>query len=360
MVQSKRITFNKNDVPDFYPEVRKRVENYFTSRNISFHANFAMVAKTVFILSVFCTCYFLILSDIFSPLIMLLLTCVLGFFTALIGFNIAHDAVHGAYSSNQRLNKILGMFFNLLGTNDYVWKIKHNIIHHTYTNIPEHDTDINQNALIRIKVSQKKFWIHRFQHIYVFLLYPFASLTWVLFNDYENFFQKKIGWYDNSNHPKKELFRLFLYKILYFAVFLLLPMVSISLPWYYILLGFVVLHLVEGLTLAIVFQLAHVVEEASFPIPEESGKMQYSWAAHQMYTTADFARESRLANFLFGGLNFQIEHHLFPRVCHVHYRKIAPIIKQTAEEFNLPYIENKTFIGAIRSHIRAMKSLARN
>lgn len=360
MAENKKIHFNRNSHPDFYPELRKRVDEYFNKNNISIHANTAMVIKTISIVSLFAASYFLILFSNWSDLTLLFLACSLGFLSALIGFNIAHDAVHGAYSSNTIINKYLGMFFNLLGTNDYVWKIKHNIIHHTFTNIPDHDGDINQNFMIRMKPTQKKLLIHRLQHLYVFLLYPFASLTWVLFNDYENFFKKKLGWYDNSKHPRKELFRLFFYKALYFSIFLLVPLLVLDLPWYKIVAGFIALHMIEGLTLAVVFQLAHVVEDAEFPIPSENGELENSWAVHQMYTTANFARSSSLANFLFGGLNFQIEHHLFPKICHIHYKNISPIVQQTAKEFGLPYIENKTFAGAILSHVRTMKVLGRN
>ncbi len=354
-----KITFDKKELADFYPEVRRRVDAYFQSKNISKHANGAMIAKTVFILSVFIGSYLLLLSNLFSPGVLLLLAIVNGFFTALIGMGIAHDAIHGAYSANPLVNKAMGAWFNIVGANDYVWMITHNVIHHTYTNIPDHDADIDQIPIIRLNPNQELWPIHRFQYIYVFLFYPLASLSWVFLKDYRKFFQDRIGGYDNSRHPRKEMFRLFFFKALYYTLFLVLPFTIIELPWYYILLGFLALHFTEGLTLALVFQLAHTVEGTAFPSPDENGKIANSWAAHQMYTTANFARKNPLANFLFGGLNFQIEHHLFPRICHIHYRHIAPIVQQTAREYGLPYIENETFIGAIASHIQVLKKFGR-
>ncbi|MCB0560674.1 MAG: acyl-CoA desaturase [Lewinellaceae bacterium] len=354
-----KITFDKKEVADFYPEVRKRVDAYFKSKNIGKHANGAMIAKTVFILTVFIGSYVLLLSNIFSPGVLLLLAIVNGFFTALIGLNIAHDAIHGAFSSNSIVNKAMGLWFNIVGANDYMWMITHNVVHHTYTNIPDHDEDIDQIPIIRLNPNQDLWPIHRFQYIYVFLFYPLASLSWVFLKDYKKFFKSHIGSYDNSQHPRKEFYRLFFFKAVYYFLFLVLPFTLIELPWYYILVGFLALHFVEGLTLALVFQLAHTVEGTSFPAPDENGKIANSWAAHQMYTTANFARKNPVANFLFGGLNFQVEHHLFPRICHIHYRHIAPIVKQTAEEFHLPYIENETFIGAIGSHIRTLKKFGR-
>lgn len=357
MEKTKRIQFNRKSSADFYQVLSKRVEDYFKTNNISKHANGAMVFKTIFVLSVFILSYVGIISNVFPLGIVLLLFAINGFFAAMIGFNISHDAVHDAYSSNKTLNRILGTTFNFLGTSDYVWKIKHNIVHHTYTNIPGHDSDIEDIPFIRLTAVQERKWNHRFQHIYMFFFYLFTTLSWVFKNDYVNFFRSHWGWQKSPDHPKVEYFRLFFYKALYYFMFLVLPFMVVDLPWYYILLGFVILHFVEGMTLALVFQLAHVVEEAEFPEPNEEGKVEESWAVHQLRTTANFARNSRLANFICGGLNFQIEHHLFPAICHIHYTKIAPIVKQTAHEFGLPYHEAKTFGGALMSHIRIMQRL---
>ncbi len=354
-----KIRFNKTRLADFYPEVKRRVDEYFESRQISKHANGAMVAKTLFILTMFVGTYVLIISNLFAPWVVLLLAIVNGFFTALIGLNIAHDAIHGSFSSNHYVNRAVALWFNIIGANDYMWKITHNIVHHTYTNIPHHDEDIELVPILRLNPEQERWNIHKYQHIYAFLLYPLTSLSWVFLKDYRKYFQTKIGNYDNTRHPKWELFRLIGFKLVYYTLFIVIPFTVINLPWYYILMGFLIMHIVEGITLALVFQLAHTVEGTDFPSPDENGEIDNSWAAHQMYTTADFARKNPVANFLFGGLNFQIEHHLFPKVCHIHYSKISPIVEQTAKDFNLPYIENETFIGAIKSHVRILKAFGR-
>lgn len=358
MGKATKITFNKKRSAEFYPEIKLRVNAYFDSNNLSRHANGAMIFKTTFILLIYFLSYVLLVSNIFNLWALLILAGIHGFFTALIGLNIAHDAIHGAYSSNKRINKKLGLLFNIIGANDYVWHISHNIVHHTYTNIPDHDEDINLIPIIRLNPNQKLWWIHRFQHFYAFFLYTLSSISWVFIKDYKKFFAPKIGEHKN-HHPKQEYYRLFLYKIVYYTIFLIIPLLVIDLPIWQILLGFVFLHLIEGATLSVVFQLAHTVEGPEFPEPDQHGNMENSWAAHQMHTTADFARKSRLVNFLFGGLNFQIEHHLFPRVCHIHYRKIAPIVEQAAREFGLPYHDNTSFYSAIRSHVYSLKAMGR-
>ena len=352
---SQRIKFHHQPKEGFYSILRKRVNNYFEENNLSKGANTAMIVKTVFILTGFVLTYVLLLSNLFSPWILLLLAAAHGFFTALIGLNIAHDAIHGAYSSNEKVNKFLGSLFNIVGANDNLWKFSHNVVHHTYTNIPDHDGDINQVPILRLNPNQKMWWIHRYQHFYAFLLYPLASISWVMIKDYVTFFKAKIGNHENNNRTTREFVRMMIFKIIYYITILVIPILVIELPWYYIIFGFIVLHLVEGLSLSVIFQLAHVVENTAFPKPDENGRIGKSWAEHQMYTTANFATNSPVVNFLFGGLNFQVEHHLFPQVCHIHYKQIAPIVKETAEEAGLPYNDYPTLYSAIRSHVKTLK-----
>ena len=355
--QPQKVRFSKGNNDQYYADLNRRVNRYFKDKNISKGANGEMVFKTCLILGVFLISYLLIISNLFSPWVLIPLAVINGFFTALIGLNIAHDAMHGAYSSNENVNKGLATIFNIIGANDYTWKISHNLVHHTFTNIPDHDSDIDQIPIIRLNPKQDLWKIHRFQYLYTFFFYSLTSLSWVFIKDYVWFFGGKTEGLVKKKYPRNEIIRLFGYKIIYYTLFLVIPIVTIPLPWYYLLLGFLLLHIVEGLTLALIFQLAHIVEGTDFPVPDQNGTIENSWAVHQMYTTADFARKNPVANFLFGGLNFQIEHHLFPKICHTHYKNLAPIVKATAKEYNLPYIEHPTFIGAIRSHIKVLKRL---
>jgi linoleoyl-CoA desaturase len=310
-----------------------------------------MIFKTVFFLGGMAFLYGLILSNQFAPWTMLLLSILLGMFAAFNGFNVCHDAIHGAYSSNKKVNKVLGMVFNILGANAYVWSITHNVVHHTYTNIPGHDEDIEvAPGLIRLSPEEEHKSIMKYQKYYAFILYGLASLSWVFRKDYKKFFQPKIGNYDNSKHPKMEYFNLFFFKIVHYTLFIIIPLMVLDVTWWQFIIGFLAFHFAQGLVLGLVFQLAHVVEETIFPIPNYEGNIEEAWAIHQMQTTANFARKSWLANFLCGGLNFQVEHHLFPQICHIHYRAISPIVKETAVEFNLPYNDNPTFMGALKSH----------
>jgi len=314
-----------------------------------------MWIKTTIFLTGFIVLYALIISNVFGIWLMLPLTILLGVFSAFVGFNICHDAIHGSLSSNKRVNKIFSFLFYLVGASPYVWSITHNLVHHNFTNIPGHDEDIDvAPGLIRISDETPVNKIHRYQHWYAFLLYSLASLSWVFRKDYKKFFQAKVGQHE-TKHPKIEYFNLFFYKAVYYFLFLILPLLVLDISWWHLIIGFLALHFAQGLTMGLVFQLAHVVEGTGFPMPDDAGNIEETWAEHQMHTTANFATKSRLAAFFLGGLNRQIEHHLFPGICHIHYGQISNIIKQTATEFNIPYIESPTFCAALRSHYRMLR-----
>jgi len=356
---SKKIKFSNPAESFFYATLRGRVDEYFRLNKLSRNANGQMWIKTLFFLGGVAGLYLLIISGSVRPLLMLPLAALLGMFCAFVGFNICHDAIHGSLSSDKKINKLFSFTFNLVGANPYVWNITHNIVHHTYTNIPDHDEDIEvAPGLIRINNEEEVNALQRFQHWYALPLYSLASLSWVFRKDFKKFFQSKIGEH-TVKHPKIEYFKLFFYKLIYYVLFIVLPLVVLDISWIQFIAGFLVLHFAQGLTMGLVFQLAHVVEGTQFPRPNEQGTIEEVWAVHQMHTTANFATDNRIAAFFLGGLNRQIEHHLFPKVCHIHYGAISKIVKATAFEHHLPYIESKTFAAALRSHLTMLKKFGK-
>jgi linoleoyl-CoA desaturase len=339
----------------FFSTVKKRVDHYFQTNGISKQANGAMVLKTITYLVSFVGLYLLILLEVMPSWVSLMLAIALGMNMAFIGFNICHDALHGSYSSKPWVNKSLGFLFNIIGANVYVWKITHNKIHHTYTNIVGHDGDLEvAPGIVRVSPNEKHHFIHRFQHIYAFFLYALASISWFFRKDYKKFFQKRIGKHENK-HPRIEYFNLFFYKLLYYFLFIILPLLVMDIAWWQFLIGFLAMNFAEGLVLGLVFQLAHLVEQTVLPNPQPHENMENAWAEHQMKTTANFASNSAITTFLCGGLNLQVEHHLFPKICHIHYPQISGIVRDVALEFSLPYHENKSFASALRSHYNFLK-----
>ncbi|HMB93017.1 MAG TPA: acyl-CoA desaturase [Rhodothermales bacterium] len=354
-----KIRFNNKDVIAFVPEVRRRVTHYFETTGRSQKADWRMVVKTIILLGGTVTCYLLILSGWFTLWQMLALAVLLGVGMAGIGFSVSHDALHGAYSSNKRVNQWLGYTFDALGANGYMWQITHNVIHHTYTNIHGVDEDLTVSPLLRLSPDAPHAWYHRFQHIYGILAYSLATLNWLFVKDYQQFLKKDIGPYTNKTHPRKEWIILFAGKSFVCITTIIVPLVVLDITWWQFLIGFLAMHLTAGMILGVIFQLAHVVEGPAYPAPDEQGVMEHAWLIHEMHTTANFAGENRLLSWYIGGLNYQIEHHLFPQVCSVHYPAISSIVREVAQQHGVPYHYNPTLRAALRSHQQMLKQLGR-
>lgn len=350
-----KVSFSNRRTP-FYDELRKEVEQYFQRSGKKQTGDYRLYLKSIVLLGGMTTLYFTLLLVSMPIWLSLVLCGILGFNLALIGFNVMHDACHGSYSTNATLNEIMGYSMNLLGSNKFFWILKHNRIHHTYTNIDGVDDDINMGFLMRNCKTQKRLKMHRFQHIYSFLLYGFSSIFFVLIADVDKYFSKKISGTPIREIPTKEHVVFWLSKVFYLAVYIVIPIAVVGwLPW---LVGYMVMNFIFGCTLSIVFQLAHVVEPAGFEEAiDHKLVIEKEWAEHQVRTTADFAAKSRLANWLLGGLNFQVVHHLFPYVSHVHYRSIQPIVKEVCARYNISYNEFRTFPMAVASHVRHIREL---
>ena len=359
-MDSVRIKFNTADRPEFVKELRKRVNSYFKDNNKSKHANTNMVIKTVFMLSLYFIPYFFIIFNITAnPWIILSLWILMGLGMAGIGFSIMHDANHGAYSKNATVNKYLGYLINLVGGSAVNWKIQHNVLHHTYTNIAHHDEDID-GPLMRFAYEIKKSKVHRFQQIYAWFLYCLITISWTVKKDFiqlKRYKRKDLIKTQNISY-KKAYLRLVFAKLFYISFILVLPLIFSSQTWWLTLLFYFIMHFFCGFIISVIFQLAHVLTETKFPQPSTGGKIENNFAIHQLHTTANFAKKNLPLSWFVGGLNFQIEHHLFPNICHVHYRKISDIVKNTAKEFDLPYYQN-TLLGAIRSHAKHLSKLGK-
>ena len=361
-MSTKNARFNTSSNKDFQSELRKRVDSYFKDNNISKHGNWKLYFKTFVMFSAYVVPFLLITFNVFdSKLSWFILAILMGFGMAGIGMSVMHDANHGSYSKNDRLNKILGFFsMSFLAGNAQNWKTQHNVIHHTYTNVHELDEDIAPIGVLRFEPYSEKKWIHKFQFIYAWFFYGFMTLMWSTIKDF-----KQVVRYNKEGHVKaagttlgKQLVIIILSKIVYFS-YMLIPFFIIPemtfLNW---VVGYCVMHFVAGLTLAIVFQLAHVTDENEYPMPE-NGELEHSFMVHQLSTTMNFATNNPVISYVVGGLNFQVEHHLFPNISHIHYPKVSKIVEATAKEVNLPYHTGKSFWGALAAHTKMLYTLGR-
>ena len=355
----KTITFAPTQ-REFSKTLNKRVGDYFKTNGLNRHANAEMVFKTIIMFSMYFIPYGLILAGVVTGTGWLLFSVfIIGLGLAGIGLSVMHDAVHGAYSNKKWVNTLVGYSMNLIGANAFNWKIQHNVLHHTYTNVHEEDEDISPRGVLRLSPHSDWKWFHKYQFLYAWFLYGLMTIAWMTFKDFTrmNKYDKTGLTKMNNGNVAREWFILILSKIAYVSYIFVIPVLFTPLLWWQVLIGIFIMQYIAGFILAIIFQPAHVIEGTEFPLPDEDNKLENNWAIHQLLTTTNFGNKSRWFSWYVGGLNFQIEHHLFPNICHVHYRKISGIVQETASEFGLPYKSARTFVDALSGHVKLLKQL---
>ena len=354
----KTIKFER-DKSQFMQTLRRNVNEYFKAKGISTKGNWHMILKSAVMLSLCLVPFILMLTLNMYGWLIFPLAVIMGIGMAGTGMAVMHDAAHGSFSKRGWLNKLFGSTIYLLGTTAFNWKVQHNILHHTFTNIHEIDEDIAGRSFLRFSRHAQLKKVHRYQYIYAFFLYSLMTLQRIVkdFLNLHRYNKQGITKEQNAN-PQWELGKLIGTKVLYLFIAIGLPLMLTEFSWWQVLLGFIIMHCTGGLIMAMVFQLAHLVEATEQPLPQ-NGRIDNEWAIHQLETTANFSRGNKFINWFSGGLNYQIEHHLFPNICHIHYCKISHIVERTAKEFGLPYNVNPSLVQAIASHARLMKMLGR-
>ncbi len=353
-----RVIYN-NKKALFFKDLKASVDFYFAENKLRKTGDWRIFLKTIVLVPAAISVYCILIFASYPVWVGLALSILFGLLAAGIGFNIMHDACHGAYSEKIWLNNLLGYSLNALGSTQFFWKQKHNIIHHTYTNVDNVDDDIAKSPIIRMCGSQPWFGVHKIQHLYTPFLYMISSLFWIGIKDFINYFTKTVA---GGSMPKMDLQEhviFWLSKLLYVVFYIVIPITIVGVwPWFW---GFMIMHFTLGFTLSIVFQLAHVVEETEFVYATKDSEdvtyIENEWAIHQIKTTANFAPRNQVLSWFVGGLNYQVEHHLFPRISHVHYPAIAKIVEQKCAEHEIKYNSLPTFFGAVNSHFRFLKVL---
>jgi len=340
----------------FQLELRRRVEEYFRTTGRRPRDCWQMYLKTAILLAGFAGLYTLLVFVDQTWWQGLLLAVLLGLSAAGIGFNIQHDGGHQAYSNHPWVDKLMAMTLELIGGSSHLWRWKHVVLHHTYVNITGHDTDIDLGRLARLTPHQRRLPYHRWQHLYLWPLYGLLAIKWQLLDDFRQLISGRMSNQPFPGPKGRELVIFIAGKAIFFTMAFGIPLLFHSIG--VVLLYYGVAGLVAGMALSVVFQVAHCVEEAEFPLPrEETGRVEHAWAIHQAETTVDFARRSRVVAWLIGGLNFQIEHHLFPRLCHVNYPAISKLVEETCREFGIKYTEHRSFRAGLASHFRWLRRM---
>jgi linoleoyl-CoA desaturase len=352
---TRRLRFSGDNA--FHAELKRRVRAQLRATGRRERDCPEMYFKTAVILASFASLYGLLVFVATTWWLVLALALPLALTVVAIGFNIMHDANHDAYSDRRWLNRVMAVSLDLVGGSSYFWKWKHNVFHHTFVNVIGYDTDINLAGLGRLTPHHPRAWIHRWQHLYVWFLYGAMVIKWHLYDDFRLVFTRQMGEHRFPPPRGSQWLVFFGGKLVFLSLAFAIPLALH--PAWAVAATYAATTVVVGIVLGVVFQLAHCVEEADFPRDVDSGRMVAPWAVHQVETSVDFARDSRTASWLLGGLNFQIEHHLFSRICHVNYPAIAPVVEQTCREFGVRYKYNTTFLSALRSHYRWLREMGR-
>jgi linoleoyl-CoA desaturase len=356
------IRFPNKKKPEFITELRSEVKKYFEDNQISRFGNRSLVLKTVTILLIYFAPFALMLTGVITSVPMIMLAwMIMGIGIAGTGMSVMHDANHGSYSKNPKVNKWMSKTMYLLGGFPVNWKYQHNTMHHGFTNIDGHDEDIAPTGILRFSPHKPLRKIHKFQYWYAWFFYGLMTFSWVTYKDFKQLagYKKENAKLNTTRSYDQLLIELLISKSLYYVLFLVAPLLFLSIPWYFTVLGFLLMHFVAGLILGVVFQAAHVVPTSEYPLPDIEGNLENGWAIHQLLTTSDFAPKNKLLSWYVGGLNFQVEHHLFPNISHVHYTKLSPLVQRTAQKYGLPYHVEKNFARAIHSHTKMLRILGR-
>lgn len=343
----------------FFKNLKEKVDAYFVQRQLHPAGNAKLYLKGL--LQVFSAIGLYTVLVFFTPpaVVSILLCTVLGLNLAVIGFNVMHEGGHQTFSKYRWINSVSAYFLNVLGGNTHYWKIKHNINHHTYTNIEGMDSDIDAKPFMRLHAAQPWRKYHRFQHIYWILLYGISYLAWVFYEDFQKYCSGKVS--PNNQRKRltiKEHFIFWFTKLMFIGAYMVVPIIFVG--WLSWLIGFLIITFTCGLFISIVFQLAHVIEGTEFHVVgvDETEEKQ-EWALHQIHSTANFATSSKTLHWLLGGLNFQIEHHLFPRISHIHYPAISRMVKEACRESNIVYNEYTSMFKAVASHLVHLRKLGK-
>ncbi len=342
----------------FHVELKKRINDYFINTGKPTTGGIRLFSKAAFLIAGFIYTYIQLVFFTPSVFWALLLSVFLGAFTASIGFNVMHDGGHGSFSKYSWMNKIAAFTAGILGASPFIWNIKHNVIHHAYTNIDGVDDDIDAKPFLRMAATQKRYKMHKFQHLYFWMFYCILHLYWSMVSDYKKYFRGKVGEMPLKKMSVNDHILFWGFKLLHYALFIVVPIFAVGFfDW---LVGFLTFSVVTGFILSIVFQLAHTVEHTEFPVPDVStGKLEDEWAIHQLKTTANFSTRNKIVSWYVGGLNFQIEHHLFPKISHIHYPAISRIVKQACKEHGIIYVEYRRMHQAVFSHIAFLRHMGR-
>lgn len=332
--------------------LEKRVASFLADRRTTDSP--LMYAKALGLFAASAVSYYFLLFQSHSVLSAVMWGFILSMALVGIGFNVQHDGNHGGFSKYRWVNRAAGFTLDLIGASSYFWADKHNHNHHVYTNIPHEDADISLGFMARLSEEHRWLWFHRFQHIYLWALYAFVHLRYLVTDLWRMSGLRKLGL--TEHYPRGwDLGMMIAGKIVFLTFAFVIPLTMTSYSFGRILGVYALVSMAMGVVFSVVFQLAHTVDNVEHPL--QGATDHNEWVIHQIRTTANFAPKNWFLTFSLGGLNFQREHHLFPKISHVHYPEIAKVVRAVCREHQVEVCENPSFVQALISHYRFVKAM---
>ncbi len=353
-----KVIFDHAPKDGFYKVLIENIDAYFKENNISKKANWLFTVKIISYFLITLSLYLVILNSEPNGMSLAILFILFGIFITIFLFSIAHDASHNAISNKPWINRLFTYVWNTAGISSYFWALKHNVAHHSFTNIPGKDDDIDQSSLVRLNPNSTRRWFHKYQHLYVPFLYSLLSLNIIYFKDFKLLAQHNFGNKIISKHPVKEIWILIATKVFFVSYMIVIPKIILNISWIEIIAYHIVMHLAIGFFIGFILVPVHVTGESKYRLPDRDGKINCDWGSHQMEATVDFSADNYFINWITGGLNTHVVHHLFPSINHIHYYELTKIIKTTALAYNIPY-RNYSLTKVFIEHLRYLKALGR-
>lgn len=349
-----KISYANGD-KEFLKALQCKVKNYFITSENHKYGGGRLYIKAGLLMFVYCLCGIYIF---FADSLIQLYTCyaIMGPLTVFLALNIGHEAAHDNFSRNKKVNQFFVFIFDFLGASGQIWKYKHVHSHHMDTNIYMVDKELEQPDIVRIFEESKWRFFHQYQHIYMPFLYSLYILIWFGQRDFEDYFKLRKEMRKNSPFLP---YIFFIGKFLFVMRMIILPAILLPFGWMHVLGAFLVCGILASITTTFALISTHVGEHSAFPVPDAAGKLPHSWIRHQFLTTSDFATGNRLVTELYGGFNHHLTHHLFPKVAHIHYPHITLIIRELADEYQMPFYSMPTIFEAMRSHFRLLQKRGR-
>ncbi len=344
--------FQKTPDESVFPELRKEV--FGVVNNLATYKRTEIVFKAILFPLLYCLAYVTALAFAANKMVFYACYFLLGVLLVLNFLNLVHEAVHQTLFRNRKLNQWYVHFFDLMGANSFIWKIRHTKLHHNYPNVMGWDSDIEQSPIARVFPHGPFYRLHRYQHIYLPLMYPFYLLNWLLVRDFRDFFRKGSVVRKVTDIPWVEYIKLFIFKAVFLFYILVFPVLFSGISLVQTLTGFLLMIFTASIISLFVLLSPHANTDNEFPLPDANGELSRSWLLHQLSTTNDVQEDNWFTRFFMGCFNYHVIHHLFPNVNHVYYPEINKILERYAQEYQLPY-RKVPLLVSLKNHFRLLK-----